>query len=297
MFDSSSYVNPTPLAHADTSRDVLPRGGTSQTHHPLSAALTLQQCLFGVTEERYHQLIDRSGLTPTSRLQRSVGQRRLTEEHLGSRRTLRVLPLTPPNRRLRLEWCPERRNWTAAEWNQVLFSDESRFNLTSDDNRVRVWRPRGERLNPAFAYLHTAPTAGMMVWRVIAYITRSPLVLLRGTMTAQCLVVRASDSRPEGLGSMPDATKHPPSLNAEIVEVEIEVVSPSIVHSENFTKLNRTVTCMVLKTNDRRTSSPCNDEFRGTRSDYVRQVVLEITTTLFFDKFGILYLFKLCRQL
>ncbi|GFX06255.1 uncharacterized protein TNCV_504751 [Trichonephila clavipes] len=30
MFDSSSYVNPTPLAHADTSRDVYPRGGTSQ---------------------------------------------------------------------------------------------------------------------------------------------------------------------------------------------------------------------------------------------------------------------------
>ncbi|GFV50996.1 hypothetical protein TNCV_302571 [Trichonephila clavipes] len=38
------------------------------------------------------------------------------------------------------------------------------------------------------------------------------------------LVVRASDSRPEGLGSMPDATKYPSSthgLNAEIVEVEI----------------------------------------------------------------------------
>ncbi|GFU83325.1 transposable element Tc3 transposase [Trichonephila clavipes] len=31
MFDSSSFVNPTPLAHADTSRDVLPRGGTSQS--------------------------------------------------------------------------------------------------------------------------------------------------------------------------------------------------------------------------------------------------------------------------
>ncbi|GFT51780.1 uncharacterized protein TNCV_4440761 [Trichonephila clavipes] len=30
MFDSSSYGNPTPLAHADTSRDVLPRVGTSQ---------------------------------------------------------------------------------------------------------------------------------------------------------------------------------------------------------------------------------------------------------------------------
>ncbi|GFY03928.1 uncharacterized protein TNCV_1197071 [Trichonephila clavipes] len=29
MFDSSSYDNPTPLAHADTSRDVLPRGDSN----------------------------------------------------------------------------------------------------------------------------------------------------------------------------------------------------------------------------------------------------------------------------
>ncbi|GFW80756.1 transposable element Tc1 transposase [Trichonephila clavipes] len=35
--------------------------------------------------------------------------------------------------------------------------------------------------------------------------------------------------------------------------------------------LNRTVTCMVLKADDRRTSCPCHDEFRGPRSDYVRQ--------------------------
>ncbi|GFX77776.1 uncharacterized protein TNCV_1106931 [Trichonephila clavipes] len=30
MMPSSSFVNPTPLAHADTPRDVLPRVGTSQ---------------------------------------------------------------------------------------------------------------------------------------------------------------------------------------------------------------------------------------------------------------------------
>ncbi|GFY26374.1 transposable element Tcb2 transposase [Trichonephila clavipes] len=68
----------------------------------------------------------------------------------------------------------------------VLFSDESRFNLSSDDNRFRVWRPCNERLNPAFALQrHTAPTAGVMVWGAIAYNTRSPLELIRGTMTAQ----------------------------------------------------------------------------------------------------------------
>ncbi|GFU43087.1 transposable element Tcb2 transposase, partial [Trichonephila clavipes] len=73
-----------------------------------------------------------------------------------------------------------------SEWNQIVFSDESRFNLSSDDNRVRVWRPRGERLNSAFALQrHTAPTAGVMVWGAIAYYTRSLLVLIRGIMTAQ----------------------------------------------------------------------------------------------------------------
>ncbi|GFV34651.1 transposable element Tcb2 transposase [Trichonephila clavipes] len=79
-----------------------------------------------------------------------------------------------------------RGNWTAAKWDQVVFSDESRFNLSSDDNRVRVWRPYAECLNSAFALQrHTAPTAIEMVWGVIAYNTRSPLVLIRRTMTAQ----------------------------------------------------------------------------------------------------------------
>ncbi|GFU36035.1 uncharacterized protein TNCV_4191371 [Trichonephila clavipes] len=41
--------------------------------------------------------------------------------------------------------------------------------------------------------------------------------------------------------------------------------------------LNRTVTCMVLKANDRRTSCPCHDEFRGPRSDYVRQAWERVT--------------------
>ncbi|GFV85591.1 hypothetical protein TNCV_3774151 [Trichonephila clavipes] len=45
-----------------------------------------------------------------------------------------------------------------------LFSDESRFNLSSYDNRVRVWRPRGKRLNPVFALQqHTTPTALVMI--------------------------------------------------------------------------------------------------------------------------------------
>ncbi|GFT47262.1 hypothetical protein TNCV_3748731 [Trichonephila clavipes] len=42
-----------------------------------------EQCISGDTEERYHQPIDRSGLTLASRLQRSMGQR----ERIGIPRT------------------------------------------------------------------------------------------------------------------------------------------------------------------------------------------------------------------
>ncbi|GFV22679.1 hypothetical protein TNCV_2078691 [Trichonephila clavipes] len=58
-------------------------------------------------------------------------------------------------------------------------------------------------------------------------------------------------------------------------------MSPFIVPSGNFAELFRTVTCMVLKA--RPTAgvllAPCHDEFRGSRSDYVRQMALGTTTT------------------
>ncbi|GFU46366.1 hypothetical protein TNCV_1213411 [Trichonephila clavipes] len=69
----------------------------------------------------------------------------------------------------------------------------------------------------------------------------------------------------------------PFSSLAEIVEVEIEVVSPSIV-LRSFTELKSHCHRMVLKANDRRTLCPCHDESRGPRSDYVRQVALATTT-------------------
>ncbi|GFU48372.1 transposable element Tcb1 transposase [Trichonephila clavipes] len=141
-------------------------------HGSIPITIDCNVVAFIVFEEGFHQPIKRT-------------KQHLAEGHLGSQRLLRVLPLTPSHRR-RLERCHTRGNWTSAECNQVVFRDESRFYLSSDDNRVRVWRPRGERLNPAFALQrYTTPTAGVMVWGTIAYNKQSPLVLIHGTMTAQ----------------------------------------------------------------------------------------------------------------
>ncbi|UYV71609.1 Transposase [Cordylochernes scorpioides] len=111
--------------------------------------------------------------------------RRLVANGLHSCRPLRRLPLTPPNRRQRLEWCRARSTWTT-EWHRVVFSDESRFFLSSDSRRVRVWRRRGERSNPAaIVERPTVRQRGIMVWGAIAYDSRSPLLRIQGTMTAQ----------------------------------------------------------------------------------------------------------------
>ncbi|UYV84629.1 hypothetical protein LAZ67_X002892 [Cordylochernes scorpioides] len=111
--------------------------------------------------------------------------RRLVANGLHSCRPLRRLPLTPPNRRQRLEWCRARSTWMT-EWHRVVFSDESRFCLSSDSRRVRVWRRRGERSNPAaFVERPTVRQRGIMVWGAIAYDSRSPLLRIQGTMTAQ----------------------------------------------------------------------------------------------------------------
>ncbi|GFS85542.1 transposable element Tcb1 transposase [Trichonephila clavipes] len=90
-------------------------------------------------------------------------RRRLQQSGLSARRPLLGLPLTQNHKRLRRQWCNERRLW-AAEWNEVVFTDESRICLQHHDGRIRVWRHRGERmLNSCVMHHHTGPAPGIMV--------------------------------------------------------------------------------------------------------------------------------------
>ncbi|GFV92357.1 transposable element Tc1 transposase [Trichonephila clavipes] len=73
--------------------------------------------------------------------------RHLAEANLKSKRPFRALPLTPEHRQLRLQWCQARLMWNVTDWQKVVFSDEFRFVLGTDDNRVRVWRHPGLFLN------------------------------------------------------------------------------------------------------------------------------------------------------
>ncbi|GFV01410.1 transposable element Tcb1 transposase [Trichonephila clavipes] len=112
--------------------------------------------------------------------------RHLAEVNLKSKHPFRALPLTPEHRQLCLQCCQARSMWNVTDWQKVVFSDESRFVLGTNDNRVRVWRHPGERYNSPHTVLrHTARTAGVMVWGGIAYDSRSTLIVMRGTLTGQ----------------------------------------------------------------------------------------------------------------
>ncbi|GFW68594.1 transposable element Tc1 transposase [Trichonephila clavipes] len=113
-------------------------------------------------------------------------QRQLIERNLRSYRQLHHLPLTPAHCVARLQWCLARSGWNHAKWGRIVFSDKSRFQLCPDDHRRRVWRPPEQRADPAFTIIrHTGPQPAVMVWGAISFDSRTPLVVIRGTLAAQ----------------------------------------------------------------------------------------------------------------
>ncbi|GFT22612.1 transposable element Tcb2 transposase [Trichonephila clavipes] len=293
--------------------------------------------------------------------------RRLHGGGLSARRPVRCEPLTPVHRRRRSLWCPEHRNWRDNEWGRVLFTDKSRFSLSSDSHRILIWRERGSRNHPSnIIERDRIGGRGVLVWGGIMLDGRTDLHifeagsvngtrycneillpyvrLFRGAMGLQFLFM--DDNAPchrtvvaeqllesediermdwparspdlnsieyvwDFLGRRMAARTLPPvtirelrlALQDEWAAMPQQLIDTLILRmgrrcetclaftcrncgggdrgrvaiyrpfGEVSLSLNRTVTCMVLKANDRRTSCPCHDEFRGPRSDYVRQVI------------------------
>ncbi|GFT02550.1 transposable element Tcb1 transposase [Trichonephila clavipes] len=115
-------------------------------------------------------------------------RRRLQQSGVSARRPLLVLPLMQNHRRLLRQWGDERR-MRVAEWNEAIFTDESRIFLHHQDGQIRVWRHRGERmLNSCFLHRRTGPAPGIMVWGGIGYHSRTALVRIAGTLNIQCYI-------------------------------------------------------------------------------------------------------------
>nr|CAH7768188.1 unnamed protein product [Callosobruchus chinensis] len=111
-------------------------------------------------------------------------RRRVLASGLRCRRPLRVPLLTARHHTARLQWARAHQDWLFPQWRNVLFSDESRFGLVSDDYRERVWRERGGQ-NRLATVIGVAPYRGrtQMFWGGIRFNGRTQLIHIPGTVT------------------------------------------------------------------------------------------------------------------
>jgi len=109
----------------------------------------------------------------------------LHEEGYYSRVALRKPYVSEKNRQKRLKWCKERKNWIT-EWNNIIWSDESRYTLHQSDGRQRVWRLPKEKydvdcLAPTFKH----GGGGVMVWGCFVNNRIGPLVVIDGKINGE----------------------------------------------------------------------------------------------------------------
>lgn len=149
-------------------------------------------------EDRYVKITSRrnrfmSAPKLASRLYTTTGTRvtaqtirnRLNSEGLNGRRPYVGIPLTAEHARNRVNWATIHRRWRQGQWNNVLFSDESRFCVQFADGRLRVWRRKGERFDVNNVLQRDRYGGGsVMVWGGICRNGRTDLITIQGTLNS-----------------------------------------------------------------------------------------------------------------
>lgn len=146
---------------------------TGQSFDRLSKTLLLQQTSSSETFQTVNNI------------SRSTVRNLLRESGLRARTAARGPMLTVAHRRARLQYARDHVNCPMRNWNNVFFSDESRFCLYGNDRRPRAWHRQGQRyerfLRPIAAY----GGGSVMVWPAFSRDYRTPLVIVRDTLNAR----------------------------------------------------------------------------------------------------------------
>jgi len=106
------------------------------------------------------------------------------EQGFCSRVGVRKPLVTEANRIKRLNWAKERKLWIN-EWDSVVWSDESKFELFRGNGRRLVWRRPHEKYDIE-CLIPTVKSGrqGVMVWGCFSKNNLGPLVKLEGKITA-----------------------------------------------------------------------------------------------------------------
>ena len=94
--------------------------------------------------------------------------------------------LTARHRAARLQWAQRHFRRGQQQWARVLFSDESSFNLSHHDGRIRVFRSRGERFaDNCLIERYRFGGGSDMVWGGIMDRRKTNLIVVQGKLNAE----------------------------------------------------------------------------------------------------------------
>ena len=113
----------------------------------------------------------------------STVRRRLIECGRMARRPVKKQLLTAAMKKKRLDWAKKCRNWTAADWRKVLFSDESHF-LVQGKRSQHVHRSIGEPIRECHMDQSVKHPPKKMFWGSFSYHGIGSLLPIEGMMNA-----------------------------------------------------------------------------------------------------------------
>lgn len=104
----------------------------------------------------------------------------------------------------RLTWCKTHISWTINEWNHVIFSDESHFEVVNRKNRCFVRRTAEEKEASFNFSTRTQGGGGVVsVWGCFTAAGTGPLIIYTGRLNADAYIEVISKALPALVDDMP----------------------------------------------------------------------------------------------
>jgi transposase len=119
-----------------------------------------------------------------SNVSQSTIRRALHENNINSRIAAKKPFIKDVNQAKRLAFALKHKNLTADDWKNVLWTDESSFEVGKNSQQVRVWRNPSERFDPScLTPLFKSGRQTVMVWGCFMWGKRGPLfIMLKGNI-------------------------------------------------------------------------------------------------------------------
>ena len=116
--------------------------------------------------------------------------------------------LSRVNRKRRLRFALQHKNWSVEDWSQIIFSDESKFQLYKSNGRTYVRRSVGEALDPKCVQQTVKHGGGnVMVWGAFTFLGVSELSRISHRMKAADYVQLLENSLLPFLHRFPEGEK------------------------------------------------------------------------------------------